>query len=73
MGARLVVNRILNELEGRQPDVIEVQVVGAADALHASAVAPGSLNGFSQAEPPNLRVWPQTRSPSTCWVLMTSR
>jgi len=34
MGARLVVNRILNELEGRQPDVIEVQVVGAADALH---------------------------------------
>jgi hypothetical protein len=34
VGARLVVNRILHELERRQSDVIEVQVIGAADSLY---------------------------------------
>ena len=33
MGPRIVVDRILHELERRQAYVIEIQVVGAADAL----------------------------------------
>jgi len=47
MRARLVVDWVLDELKGGQPDVIEVEVVGAADTLY------GQRRGAEIAE------WPQ--------------
>jgi hypothetical protein len=34
MRARFVINRVLDELKARQAGVIEIQVIGAADALN---------------------------------------